>query len=178
MAGNGNSGRSRLPAAVHVLRGNPSKLNMAELYEQIREPCIPVKAPPKPAALKGVASEEWDRAVEALLALGWISENDGASLATYCMAYARWLKLEEEIARLNHASPDGLGGELQTFPNGTRQESPLRTMARAAAKDLNQAGALFGFSPVARRAMKAMSTPPQGELIPNVPRDAADRYFS
>lgn len=178
MAGNGNSGRPRLPAAVHILRGNPSKLNMAELHEQVREPSVPVKAPPKPAALKGAASDEWDRAVEALMALGWISENDGAALATYCTAYARWLKLEEEISKLNDASPDGLGGELQTFANGTRQENPLRTMARAAAKDANQAGALFGFSPVARRAMKAMSASPQGELIPNAPRDAAARYFT
>ncbi|MDT3720338.1 phage terminase small subunit P27 family [Pseudomonas oryzihabitans] len=178
MAGNSNSGRSALPASVHVLRGNPSKRPLAELQRELREPSVPVEAPPKPAFLQGEAADEWDRVVAALLELGWITTLDQAALATYCEAYGRWLKLEREVARLNAASADGLGGELQTFPNGTRQEHPVRSAAKSAAKAVNQAGALFGFSPVARRAMKAMAAHPQGELIPNGPRDAADAYFS
>ncbi|MFG0862598.1 phage terminase small subunit P27 family [Pseudomonas sp. CJQ_13] len=178
MAGNANSGRPPLPASVHVLRGNPSKKNLADLHADVREPSIPVAAPPKPEFLSGEASVEWDRVVEALLELGWVTTLDQAALAAYCESYGRWVRLEREIARLNSESKDGLGGELQTFPNGTRQEHPLRLAAKAASKAANQAGALFGFSPVARRAMKAMSAHPQGELLPNGPRDAADRYFS
>ena len=178
MAGNANSGRSALPATVHMLRGNPSKKNLADLQNEVREPSVPVAAPPKPAFLQGEASEEWDRVVAALLELGWVTILDQAALATYCEAYGRWMKLEREVARLNDESDDGLGGELQTFPNGSRQEHPVRSAAKSAAKAVNQAGALFGFSPVARRAMKALSAHPQGELLPNGPRDAADQYFS
>lgn len=178
MTGNANSGRPSLPASVHILRGNPSKKNIADLMADVQEPTIAVAAPPKPEFLSGEASKEWDRAVEALLELGWVTTLDQAALATYCEAYGRWIKLEREIGRLNEGSDNGLGGELQKFANGTMQEHPLRSAAKSAAKAANQAGALFGFSPVARRAMKAMSARPQGELLPNGPRDAADRYFS
>lgn len=178
MAGNGNSGRPALPASVHILRGNPSKRNMAELQAEVRDPAVPVEAPPKPPFLTAEASEEWDRVVESLLSLGWVCKLDAAALANYCMAYGLWMRLEAEIAKLNAESADGFGGEFQTFSNGTQQEHPKRTAANRAAKAANQAGALFGFSPVARRAMKAMSVSPQGELIPNGPRDAADRYFN
>lgn len=178
MAGNSNSGRSPLPATVHLLRGNPSKKNLAELRAEVSEPTVPVEAPPKPGFLSEAAAAEWDRVVAALLELGWISTLDQAALASYCTAYALWIKLENAITRLNDESLDGLGGELQKFPNGTVQEHPLRSKANAAAKAANQAGALFGFSPVARRAMKALSAHPQGELLPHGPRDAAERYFS
>ncbi|MFJ3259666.1 P27 family phage terminase small subunit [Pseudomonas sp. NPDC086581] len=145
---------------------------------EVKEPPVPVEAPPKPDFLSKAAAEEWDRVVADLVVLGWVTKLDQAALATYCTEYTRWVALETEIARLNAASADGFGGEFQTFSNGTRQESPLRSAARAAAKAANQAGALFGFSPVARRAMKAMVVlPAQGELLPNEPRDAAARFF-
>lgn len=174
MAGNHNSGRPALPATVHILRGDPSKKGMAALKAAAQAPAIPVQAPPKPDFLTPEAAVEWDRVVEALLALGWISSLDMMALATYCEAVADWLRFRRKIAELNTAMEGG--GDVQTFQSGAKQLSVWRQLANDAEQRANKSGALFGFSPVARRAMKALA--PQGELFPNEPRDAADKYFS
>ncbi|MCY1558897.1 Phage terminase, small subunit [compost metagenome] len=96
------------------------------------------------------------------------------ALATYCEAVADWLRFRRKIAELNTAMESG--GDVQTFQSGAKQLSVWRQLANDAEQRANKAGALFGFSPVARRAMKALA--PQGELFPNEPRDAADKYFS
>ncbi|MDH4873027.1 P27 family phage terminase small subunit [Pseudomonas sp. BN515] len=174
MAGNHNSGRPALPATVHMLRGDPSKKGMTALQAAAQEQAIPVQAPPKPDFLTPEAAMEWDRVVEALLALGWISCLDMMALATYCEAVADWLRFRRKISELNATMESS--GDVQTFQSGAKQLSVWRQLANDAEQRANKAGALFGFSPVARRAMKALA--PQGELFPNAPRDAADKYFS
>lgn len=174
MAGNANSGRPALPATVHMLRGDPSKKGMAALQAAAHAPAIPVQAPPKPDFLSAEGAMEWDRVVEALLALGWLSELDMMALASYCEAVGDWVRFRRKIAALNEKL-DG-SGDVQTFKTGAQQISVWRNAANDAERRANQAGALFGFSPVARRAMKALT--PQGELFPNAPRDAAEQYFS
>lgn len=175
MAGNQNSGRPSLPASVHLLRGDPSKKGRAALLADAQAPLVPIEAPPKPDFLSVEASQEWDRVVASLLALGWVSTLDMMALATYCEAVADWVRFRRKIAELNRA---GDSGDVQTFESGAKQLSVWRQLANDAERRANQAGALFGFSPVARRAMKALSAPPQGELFPNEQRDAAERYFS
>ncbi|WP_330114909.1 P27 family phage terminase small subunit [Pseudomonas sp. JS3066] len=147
---------------------------MTALQAESQAPAIPVQAPPKPDFLTPEAAMEWDRVVEALLALGWISSLDMMALATYCEAVADWLRFRRKIAELNAAMDSG--GDVQTFQSGAKQLSVWRQLANDAEQRANKAGALFGFSPVARRAMKALA--PQGELFPHEARDAADKYFS
>lgn len=174
MAGNGNSGRPALPATVHLLRGNPGKQSVAALQAAAHEPAVPTAAPPKPDFLSPAAAEEWDRVVAALLSLGWVSTLDMMALATYCEAVADWTRFRRMIADQN-AKADG-AGDVQTYASGAKQISIWRQLANDAERRANQAGALFGFSPIARRNMKAAA--PQGELFPNDARDAADRYFN
>ncbi|MCO7594259.1 MULTISPECIES: phage terminase small subunit P27 family [Pseudomonas] len=178
MAGNGNSGRPSLPASVHLLSGNRSKLSPAQLMNEIKDPAVPVGVPPMPDFLTGDAAAEWVEITEALLALGWVSRLDKMALATYCKAYGDWVRYERMIAELNAKSADGLGGEVQTYKTGARQVDALRTMADAAAKRANTAGAWFGLSPLARRNMRAAAPAGQGELFPNAGQDAAAKYFS
>lgn len=177
MAGNGNSGRPSVPASVHVLNGNRSKLSMAGLMADVQGPAVPVAAPPVPDFLTPDAVAEWHRAVEALMALGWISKLDTMALATYCQAFADWQRFQRMIAERNTASLDGLGGEVQTFKTGAQQTSVLRQLANDAEKRANAAAAQFGMSPLARRNMKAAPAA-QGDLFPNAERDAAASYFS
>lgn len=174
MAGNANSGRHPLPATVHMLRGDPSKQGMAALQAAAQAPAVPVQAPPKPDFLSPEGSQEWDRVVEALEALGWISTLDMMALASYCEAVGDWVRFRRKIAELNDKLQGS--GDVQTYKTGAQQLSIWRQLANDAERRANQAGALFGFSPVARRAMKALA--PQGELFPHAARDAADRYFS
>lgn len=177
MAGNGNSGRPSKPAALHLLQGNRSKKNFNELIEEIKSPAIPVAAPPMPDVLSDDAVAEWERLIPDLTALGLISTLDQMALATYCQAYADWLRYQRLIAQRNANSVDELGGDVQTFKTGAQQMHVLRQLANDAEKRANAAGAQFGFSPMARRNLKT-APPPQGELFPNDQRDAASRYFS
>ncbi|MCC3681336.1 P27 family phage terminase small subunit, partial [Staphylococcus epidermidis] len=119
-------------------------------------------------------AQEWDRVVEALMTLGWISTLDMMALASYCEAVGDWVRFRRKIAELNAKLESS--GDVQTYKTGAQQLSIWRQLANDAERRANQNGALFGFSPVARRAMKALA--PQGELFPNEARDAADRYFS
>ncbi|QXH53192.1 phage terminase small subunit P27 family [Pseudomonas fakonensis] len=178
MAGNGNSGRPGLPASVHLLNGNRSKLSPAQLMNEIKDPSVPVGVPPKPDFLEGAAAVEWTRITEALLALGWLAKLDQMALATYCQAYADWLRFQSLIAKKNSESADGLGGEVQTFKTGAQQTHVLRQLANDAEKRANAAGAQFGLSPLARRNMRAAAPAGQGELFPNAERDAAAKYFT
>ncbi len=177
MAGNGNSGRPSKPAALHLLQGNRSKKNFNELIEEIKSPAIPVAAPPMPDVLSDDAVAEWERLIPDLTALGLISTLDQMALATYCQAYADWLRYQRLIAQRNAKSADDLGGDVQTFKTGAQQMHVLRQLANDAEKRANAAGAQFGFSPMARRNLKT-APPPQGELFLNDQRDAASRYFS
>jgi len=177
MAGNGNSGRPGKPPALHVLQGNRSKKNFDELIEEIKAPAVPVVAPPMPSVLSDDAVAEWERLVPDLIALGLVSTLDQMALASYCQAYADWLRYQRLIAKRNAESADELGGDVQTFKTGAQQMHVLRQLANDAEKRANAAGAQFGFSPMARRNLKTAPAP-QGELFPNEQRDAASRYFS
>ncbi len=177
MAGNGNSGRPSKPAAIHILQGNRSKKNFNELIDEVKQPAVPVAAPPMPDVLSDDAVAEWERLMPDLMALGLVSRLDLLALATYCQAYGDWLKYQRLIAARNRASDDELAGDIQTFKTGAQQMHVLRQLANDAEKRANAAGAAFGFSPMARRNMKT-AMQPQGELFTNDERDAATRYFS
>ena len=177
MAGNGNSGRPSLPASVHLLRGNPSGKNVAALLDEVQSPTVPVKAPPMPDVLSDDAKAEWERVVPALMSMRLLSELDAMALAAYCQAAADWRRYQRLIAAKNAKSDDELGGDVQTFKTGAQQMHVLRQLANDAERRANAAGAHFGMSPVSRRNLKAPA-PPQGELFPNDPRAAAERYFS
>lgn len=174
MAGNSNSGRQALPAFHHLMTGNASKKNMGSLESEVQEARVATSEPPMPGWLSAVAQEEWRRVVADLLVLGWIHTLDMAALASYCEAYGDWVRFRQLITAKN-TEMDG-SGDVQVFATGAKQVSVWRQLANDAEKRMNAAGAAFGFTPMARRNMKA--APPQGELFPNEAKDAADRYFN
>lgn len=177
MAGNGNSGRPAKPAALHLLQGNRSKKSFEELMNEVKEPAVPVGAPPMPDILSVEAVAEWERLVPVLISLGIVSELDQMALATYCQACADWRRYQRLIATKNAGSTDELGGDVQTFKTGAQQMHVLRQLANDAEKRANAAGAQFGLSPMSRRNLKT-AVRPQGELFPHDQQDAADRYFN
>jgi len=174
MAGNGNSGRTAKPAIVHLVNGNPGRKKQAALHDDVNTPAVPVGAPPKPDWLTPLAAEEWDRVVPDLLTLGLISTLDMMALASYCEAVADYQVFSKQIAERNAAMQGR--GDVQTFATGAKQISVWRQLRNDAEKRANQAGAQFGFSPMARRNLR-VTAPPQGELFPNEQKDAAAKYF-
>lgn len=176
MAGNGNSGRPAKPAVVHLVSGNPSKKNAKDLLREVTQPAIEVAAPDMPDWLDEDAVGEWNRVVPDLLKLGLISVLDRQVLAQYCEAvsdYRRWTLLIQE-KNANLATPGG--GDVQTYRTGAKDISIWRKLRNDAERRADAAGAKFGFSPMARRTLKAPA--PQGELFPNEQKQIADKYFS
>lgn len=177
MAGNSNSGRTALPAFVHQLKGDPSKKGMGNLGAETKTQQIAASAPEAPDWLSAGAVAEWQRVVPDLLLLGWVHHLDRMQLAAYCEAVADWEKFRQRIAAENKRMDDS--GDVQTFATGAKQISIWRQLANDAEKRANAAGAGFGFTPLARRAMKAAIAPAaQPELFPNEHEQAAERYFS
>lgn len=176
MAVNSNSGRNALPPFVHQMTGNASKMNQGKLGAENESLQISACAPEAPAWLSATALAEWQRVVADLLTLGWVHRLDRMQLASYCEAVADWETFRKRIAEENRRQADS--GDVQTFATGAKQISIWRQLANDAEKRANAAGAGFGFTPLARRNMKAAAaTPAQLELVPNEHKDAAERYF-
>lgn len=173
MAGNASSGRPAKPAVVHLMTGNRSKLAKDKLVTEVAESIATAEAPPMPDWLCEDAQAEWKRVVPDLLKLGLLSPLDMMSLATYCEAMADYQKFRRRIREANEAMDRG---DVQTFRTGAKQISVWRQLANDAEKRANSAGAQFGFSPLARRSLRAQ-TQPQGELFPNEQKEIVDKYF-
>lgn len=174
MAGNANSGRHAKPAAYHLGTGNLSKKNAADLLAETTEQQLQAAEPDRPDWLSARAVAEWERVVPDLLALGWVTKLDRMALASYCEAVADFETFSLRIAEANRAQADS--GDVQTFATGAKQISIWRQLRNDAEKRANAAGAGFGFTPLARRTMKA-PVAPQQELFPNAASEAAQRYF-
>ncbi len=170
MAGNSNSGRRALPAAVHYLRGNPSKKSAAELTAAGNQAMnVEAEAPKCPNFLTAEAKAEWKRIVDDLVSLGVVAKIDRAELAVYCQAWADWKKAREMIAAL------GDNGYVENTPSGYKQIAAWMQMANRAEERMRTAGASFGLNPSARSKLRMSS--PQGELFPNDEKDKAAQYF-
>ncbi|MBD8187804.1 phage terminase small subunit P27 family [Pseudomonas viridiflava] len=176
MAGNGNSGRPPKPAIVHLLSGNPSKRNVKELLDEVQQPVLPVEAPTRPDWLSEEALKEWDELIPDLITLGLVSRLDGQAIAQYCEAAVEYRKFTRMIQELNNNLAKANTGDVQTYKSGATDMSIWRKLRNDAQRRADEAGRQFGFTPLARRALRLTS--PQRELIPNEPRDAAAKYFS
>lgn len=167
MAGNQNSGRRKLPANVHALRGNPSKLPSYELNDT--GPQLKAEAPPCPAFLTKDAKAEWKRIVKDLEILGLITKVDRGELAVYCQAWGDWKKAREKITELEDS------GYVESTPSGYKQMSAWMQLANRAEDRMRKAGNAFGLNPSARASL-GTGTAKQGELFPNEQADTARKY--
>ncbi|GKS77329.1 phage terminase small subunit P27 family [Acidovorax sp. SUPP950] len=145
-------------------------MNAAALANETAALQLQAVEPERPDWLTPRAVAEWKRVVPDLLTLGWLHRLDRMALASYCEAVADWEMFRERIAAKNARLADS--GDVQTFATGAKQISIWRQLASDAEKRLNAAGAGFGFTPLARRNMKAAAAPQQ-ELFQNAHSDAA-----
>jgi P27 family predicted phage terminase small subunit len=169
MAGNRNSGRKPLPATVHSIRGNPSKLARHELEPQGGTPMLPSEIPPCPAFLTRDAKTEWKRIAKDLQTLGLITKLDQGELAVYCQARADWKMAREKITEM------GDKGYVETTPSGYKQMSSWMQIANRAEERMRKAGDSFGLNPAAR-AKLGTGQVAQRELFPNEQAETAARY--
>lgn len=170
----GSRGPKPLPANVHRLRGNASKLPGHRLTDGV-EPAIEIPGCPK--HLLPAARKEWKRITPLLEELGLVAQIDRAALALYCQEWA-WLVWHEEglqrdirIAEQKRAAFEadpanegkawtgGDGFQLPT-PNGSLAYNPHWVARNKASERLDKFLASFGLSPSSRGRVTPSSNQP------------------
>ena len=130
------AGRKPKPTALKELEGNPGKRALNE-----HEPMPEKKAPACPKWLEPEAKKEWHRLAKDMETLGILTEEDRASFASYCQAYARWREAEEFIS--DH-------GTIIKTPAGYLQQVPQVAIAQTYLKIMNKIAEQFGLTPASR----------------------------
>lgn len=97
--------------------------------------------PPPPPWLDADAVAEYKRGAKELAEANATQQMDAAALATYAQAYADVARLTVEIRK---------EGEIVRLPNGIGAANPKVALRAQAQRQLFQAIAQLGFSPVAR----------------------------
>ena len=156
----GARGPKTLPANVHMLRGNPSKKPLDELFNEFNPE---VEIPDAPSWMWPEAKKEWKRVSAELLKYGLISKLDRAALVLYVQAWAKMVWAEKQMAQAmklaeakrKEAEDKGeeyTGGDgiMVRTSNGNMIYSHHWVVGRRAAEDVNRYLASFGMSPSAR----------------------------
>lgn len=177
----GARGPAPLPANVHILKGNPSKIPVNQLRDVV-QPKVEIPDPPK--HLTKEAKAEWKRIATELLKLGLVSQIDRAALAAYCDAWAEYVRCEVKITELNKADPKGEAGLIGYTPSGYQQMSVWVQIRNRASERMLKFLQQFGMSPSSRGHLVATpqvqadmwgNDPEPGNDSP--PTNPADRYF-
>lgn len=156
----GARGPKPLPANVHRIRGNPSKLPAGSLFDEFRPE---VEIPDRPAWIWIDAKREWTRITEELARYGLISKLDRAALILYVQAYGEYAwatkqlnaamdaaakrRAEDEAAGIPWSGEDGI---MVLSPNGSLIYSHYWVVKRRAEESVAKHLAAFGLSPSAR----------------------------
>lgn len=163
-------GRKSLPASVHLMRGNPSKLSAGELQGD-GAPRIPFEVPTCPAHLGAVARVEWKRITPLLVTSGLLTQLDRAAIAAYCQAWGEWAILEtrlKELLKTQHAE-----ALIDVTPSGYKQVSALAQARDRALDRLLRFAKEFGLTPASR----IQSTAGQQLALPGVPDDPMESFL-
>ena len=138
-------GRPPKPDNLRAIDGGASHREVAtapgaEILAPVFAPAVP-EMPQHLAEIK-FAREEWDRVAPELAKAGFLSEVFAQPLAAYCMAVARWVEAEEQLAE------PGMGLLVRT-PNGYPMQNPYLAIANKAMEQIRVFGSEFGMTPVA-----------------------------
>jgi P27 family predicted phage terminase small subunit len=179
----------RIPANVHLLRGNPGHKSMADLTDDVRPE---TELPGLPPHLLPEARKEWRRIAPELMRYGLVSHLDRAALGLYCQEYAWWVwhenALQADIAdavalRKAHDLAErkkavdaqargevyvlqkyiGADGFMRSTPNGGEMYNPHWCARNRHAAALDKFLTSFGLSPSSRG--RVSPGPMQGDLF-------------
>jgi P27 family predicted phage terminase small subunit len=176
----GARGPQPLPANVHILRGNPSKLPSANLFDEFKPE---VEIPSSPSWIWPEAKKEWKRLTAELLRYGLVSKLDRGALVLYVQAWAKMVWAEQMLSRAMAAAEEkraaaeaageeytGGDGIMVRTNGGNFTYSHYWVVGRRSAEDVNRYLALFGLSP-ASRARVTTSDNRQASLFQDAGQD-------
>ena len=147
------TGRRAKPTALHLVQGTRSHVKN---HGEEAEPELTL--PPCPPELDPIATEHYAHMGTRLVALGIMSEIDGAAMAAYCASYSQWRRAEKVI---NDTSPVIRGVRKNSFvvnPWVRIRDRALGQMYRFMVE--------FGMTPSSRTRIAAEKPGNRGEQDP------------
>jgi P27 family predicted phage terminase small subunit len=105
--------------------------------------------PLAPQELAGAARKEWYRVGRLMRDAQMISKLDRGVLATYCVAWARWLETEQNVRK---------HGLVVKTPSGFPQLNPYLVAANRAMQQIVTLSSELGLSPSSRHRLQTMGT--------------------
>lgn len=143
-----NAGRKPKPTNLHVLNGNPSKIDLETRKEN--EPQFEKVSPDCPDWLDDFSREEWNRLAPELERLGLLAQVDMAAFAAYCSNYSAWRQADEIIKEsglvVKTFTTDKDGNVLL----GTIKKHPAVAIRSDAFEKMKAFLIEFGFTPASR----------------------------
>jgi len=153
-------GPKKLPANVHLLRGNPSKLSVGKLMDDLQPE---IELPGLPPHLLPEAKKEYRRIAPELVRYGLISKIDRAALCLYLQSWAELVWAEKALKRrMDHYQKkeaeasergefyEGPDGMTEMTSNGNVIYSPYWVIANKARHNVDKFLQNFGMAPSAR----------------------------
>ena len=153
------SGPAPKPTALKLVQGNPGKRKLNK-----REPKFS-GAPVCPGWITDVAKLEWNRIVLELAALDMLRAVDSASLAAYCLSYARWRGAEEIVTAEGQTVSEPVIAKTGDVIGFKVKRHPATSIAKDALAALLRASALFGFESSSRSRLQVRSSKYLNNLI-------------
>ena len=139
-------GRKPKPTQIHVLNGNPSKLDLVK--RKASEPKPEIGMPSCPSWLDGIGRSEWNRVCPELAKMGLMTKVDRTALAGYCASYSRWVRAEKAILS-KEAENNGL-----TYKSRSKRVAlPEVKIAQDALTQVKMFCVEFGLTPSSRARM-------------------------
>jgi P27 family predicted phage terminase small subunit len=137
--------RRRIPTKIKKLRDTfrPARA--------VNEPEPELVTPLPPNHLDPVAREEWDRISAELESLGLLSNLDRTALAGYCLAYSRWIKAEEILAKSSLLIMTGqTKDDKGHLSGGCPIQNPMLAVSNKAQELMIRYLSEFGMTPASR----------------------------
>lgn len=154
----GARGPAPTPTVLRVLRGNPSKRALPKHEAKPKH-----EIPKCPRWLDAAARKEWKWIAPRLATYRLLTEIDGAILADYCTAYARWSEAEQkakpEVVTIQRRDKDGSPIPGDAFPI----QNPWLAVSNKARDQMNRALNQLGMSPSARTSIITQPRTSDGE---------------
>ena len=132
------TGRKRTPTALHILRGNQSKMKLSTTEPT---PAVLDETHPAPEWLDPESKREWARVAPILARNGLLTEMDTDALTAYCSTWATWRDANQKIRQF---------GAVVKAGNGAPMPSPYLSISHHAMGELRRFMIEFGMTPSSR----------------------------
>ena len=132
----------QIPTALKILRNNPGKRPLPE-----NEPILTVEIPSTPRGMSPLAKKHFPKIAKQLAAMKVMTIADTDALMTYCEAYAKWFRANEELKTCDW---------IVYSESGYPSQSPWLSISNQAFMQMKAMLIEFGMTPSSRAKVQVV----------------------